>query len=731
MRYFRLFSLLAILSAGVFLCAQNPQIDSLRALLETVKEDTTRVNMLNSMAAQVYRTSPDEAIKYSTDAKTIAQQIGFQKGLAAAHKNMGLGYYMLGEYLEAFKQWELSLEIYEYLEDDKSIANIIGNQGSIYYTTGKNVEAIESYLRALKIAEKLGDSTRIGTLLLNIGLVYSEQPGSLDTARSYYLRALDIGELIGYQDLVGVGTVNLGELFFMQNSYDSALFYFERSLSLFQSSIDISTSLNYIGQLYSAKEDYSTAIQYHQDALELAKSENAKLESVKILLSLAYAFSKQHNPVKSIEYYDQAKAIAEEIGLNYELSDIFEGLASSYAEIRDYRNAYKYLSLQNEIDNTIYRLESDDKTNDLMFSYQLEKKEDEIEILERESVIEHLRSKRQRAIMITFGVLGLLLLLVAIGFYSRMNFIRKTNEKIRAQRDEIGSQRNKIEAQRDQIQKQHDLVFSQKELITDSISYAQRIQSTLLPQKELMDEIIHDYFVLFKPKDIVSGDFYWIKEVQDHLVIVGADCTGHGVPGAFMSMLGITLLNDMIGDRCFNAPSAILEQLREKIKVMLIQEGNADEQKDGMDMAIAILDKNNRELHFSGANNPLYIIRNKSKKTERQLEPFHAMDNGEYQLFEIKGDKQPIGIYWEETNFTNHSVKLQEDDAIYLFSDGFVDQFGGENRKKFKSLNFKKLLLSIQKESMEKQGQLLEDTFETWRGSNEQIDDVSVVGVRI
>jgi serine phosphatase RsbU (regulator of sigma subunit) len=268
-------------------------------------------------------------------------------------------------------------------------------------------------------------------------------------------------------------------------------------------------------------------------------------------------------------------------------------------------------------------------------------------------------------------------------------------------------------------------------MITDSISYAQRIQSAMLPHESVLNGITRDYFILFKPKDIVSGDFYWIKRVQDHLVIISADCTGHGVPGAFMSMLGITLLNDLIGDRCYNAPSAILENLRAKIKEMLAQEGGADEQKEGMDMAIAVLDTKNRELHYAGANNPLYIIRNKKFTGDFSKPPYSIFENGEFNLIEVKADKQPIGVHWEETSFRNHSISLQENDAIYLFSDGYIDQFGGEKRKKFKSLNFKKLLLSIQSDPMDRQKQILEKTFDEWRGDFEQIDDVSVIGVRV
>ncbi len=290
---------------------------------------------------------------------------------------------------------------------------------------------------------------------------------------------------------------------------------------------------------------------------------------------------------------------------------------------------------------------------------------------------------------------------------------------------------NMVRSATNEIRNQKEEVESQRDKLTDSINYAQRIQTAVLPNKEFMDAIMPEYFVLFKPRDIVSGDFYWVKEVQDHLVIVGADCTGHGVPGAFMSMLGITLLNGLIGDRCFNAPGAILEHMRLKIKELLVQEGDGESQNDGMDMIVAILNKTTRELHYSGANSPLYLVRKKIQFTGNELDSNEILENDNFQLIELKGDKQPVGVHWEETAFTSHTIKLQEQDSIYIFSDGIVDQFGGESRKKYKSVNFKKLLLSIQEESLENQKQLLDDAFESWRGKHEQIDDVCVVGVRV
>jgi serine phosphatase RsbU (regulator of sigma subunit) len=267
--------------------------------------------------------------------------------------------------------------------------------------------------------------------------------------------------------------------------------------------------------------------------------------------------------------------------------------------------------------------------------------------------------------------------------------------------------------------------------ITDSIDYAQRIQDAVLPGKEYLDQIMSEYLIFYKPKDVVSGDFYWIKEINRALIVVAADCTGHGVPGAFMSMLGITLLDEQLGKPRLDDPGEILDNLRAKVKEMLAQKGHTKEQKDGMDMAIAIIDKEKKELQFAGAHNPLFLVRKSSQITGAETGIGESVVGNGFHLLEYKGDRQPIGVYWEETKFTSHRVKLMDRDAIYLFSDGFIDQFGGKPRKKYKIQRFKELLLSFQKESMDKQEELLNHAFESWRGDTEQIDDVCVIGVRI
>jgi len=277
---------------------------------------------------------------------------------------------------------------------------------------------------------------------------------------------------------------------------------------------------------------------------------------------------------------------------------------------------------------------------------------------------------------------------------------------VRERTQEVVAQKNEIEEQRDQI-------AHQKEEITDSITYASKIQRAVLPSTEKAHEILRDHFVLFKPRDIVSGDFYWMTENKGKVVVVAADCTGHGVPGAFMSMLGVSFLNEVVNKNEIIQANLILNELRTNVKTTLKQTGQTGESKDGMDLALCILDYDEMKLQYSGAYNPLYLIR-----------------DGE--LLETKADKNPIGIYIKEKeSFTNNEIDLQKGDTIYIFSDGYVDQFGGPKGQKLKSKYFKSLLLEIQNKNMDEQREFLDNYIEKWRGDIGQIDDIIVIGLRI
>jgi len=267
------------------------------------------------------------------------------------------------------------------------------------------------------------------------------------------------------------------------------------------------------------------------------------------------------------------------------------------------------------------------------------------------------------------------------------------------------------------IEREHKVVVHQKQEITDSINYARSIQSSLIPQEEYFNKHFKDSFVLFKPKDIVSGDFYWIFEKNNIIFYATGDCTGHGVPGGFMTMLGLSFLNEIVEVKSVIAPGEILDLMRDKIISTLKQYGNYGQSKDGMDITVCCFDKNKNLLSYASANNPLYII-SKTNGNEKELTIY-------------KADKQPCGFYHDYKPFTSHTIPVKENDCIYTFSDGFPDQFGGPAGKKYMHKQFKEFLLEISDLSFAEQKIRLNNSFESWRGDLDQVDDVLVIGIRV
>lgn len=291
--------------------------------------------------------------------------------------------------------------------------------------------------------------------------------------------------------------------------------------------------------------------------------------------------------------------------------------------------------------------------------------------------------------------------------------VKERTREVVEQKEEIETQKEEIEAQLDLATLQRDTIAVQKDLILDSIHYAERIQAAILPPDENLSEHLKDHFLLFKPRDIVSGDFYWTTEKNGKLLVAVADCTGHGVPGAFLSMLGIASMNEIINRSKSLKPNIILEQLREILIKSLHQTGTRGEAQDGIEIALCVIDLKNNTMEYSGANRPLYIVRDGAVK-------------------HIRPDRMPIGIYEQDpVPFTMHTLELKKGDGIYLFSDGYVDQLGGPLRKTFRVKRFRKLLVEIQAQSMEEQKQILHKNLEDWQGDVEQIDDILVMGIRI
>jgi adenylate cyclase len=427
-----------ILFLLIFLCslhvkAQESQTDSLLNVLSN-STDTTRVNVLNALGDLVFRSEPNEAIRYGIEARELAEELKFEKGLAFALKNIGLGYFMQSNFVEASVIWEQSLKIFESLQDEAAAANLLSNLGSAHTYMGDDPKAVDYLLRSITIAENIGDSLRMATCLMNIGSIYSSIPENIDQSLPYYLRALEISESINYIDGIGLVSFNLGDFYFQKEEYDSALFYFEKSLKD-QALIDVATSLNSIGKVYAYRGEFPSAIKSQREALGIAEEIDAKLEMAQIYLGLADTYQKQGNIKLAVDHFEQAKAIASEIESNYELKDAYEGLANVYAELSDFRNAYKFQALLSETEKTIYSIETDDKIKTLQFSYEIDKKEGEIEILKQTEEIAGLQIERQKTVIYA-GTIGVfLLILMGLGLYNRYKYVQRTKKVIEIEKD--------------------------------------------------------------------------------------------------------------------------------------------------------------------------------------------------------------------------------------------------------------------------------------------------------
>ncbi|MCB8999972.1 MAG: DUF4154 domain-containing protein [Bacteroidales bacterium] len=346
-------------------------------------------------------------------------------------------------------------------------------------------------------------------------------------------------------------------------------------------------------------------------------------------------------------------------------------------------------------------------------------KEKEIEIAkqtdqinaQKGQIIDQLKQIEKQK-LITYFILVALALVTGLGYFVYVNYRnkKKANEILEEKNRLITLQKEEIFAQKEIAENQRDQIAYQKKHITDSIHYALRIQRAILPSLELFtDEIEH--FVLYKPRDIVSGDFYWVNKKDNRWIVIAADCTGHGVPGAFMSMLGVSFLNELVNNKNISRPDLILNALRDDIVRSLKQMDSQSDVKDGMDISVCSIDFNTGVLEWAGANNPIFLVQ-----------------GGE--LVHIKADKMPVAVYDTMTPFTLQTFQLRKGDTFYIFSDGYVDQFGGENQKKFLTKNFKEVIMTLQDKNMYEQGVRLDEIFEEWKKDVDQVDDVTVIGLR-
>lgn len=723
--------IIAVFTASL-VSAQTRALDSLFKVLKTEKDDTNKVKTLVNIASPLHSSLPDTTILLATQAEALAGKLDWKKGIGMAENAMGLGYWVKGDFDKAVACYKKAINIANDVGNKKGHAVYLTNLGNVYSDMGKNEEALDAYQNSVILSTELGDKDRTAIDMSDMGTVYQTQ-GNYTKALECYLQALKTDEETGNKRTEADALCNLGVLFKEQNDFNKALDYYQRALKMAE---DIgykklqANVLSNIGVVYGALGKQDTAIDCCTKALKIDEEMGNKPAVAMDLDNIGVSYFALNNYPKALDYYMQGLKLDEEtgdkLGITYKLANI----GGAYVKMGKFKEAEDYMKRALQIDSSIHELsimwQIDEALSQLYdttgrtrlaltwykkamaikdsifnveknktitrkeISYQYEKKEALAQAeQDKKDAVAAADKKRQN--IITAGVsLVLILVLVFSGLlFSRFRITQK---------------------QKVIIEEQKAIVEEKNKDILDSITYAKRLQDAILPPLSVIEKYLPESFVFYKPKDIVAGDFYWMERAGDNILVAAADCTGHGVPGAMVSVVCSNALNRTVKEFKITEPGKILDKTREL--VLETFEKSEGEIKDGMDISLCCINTQTKDVQWSGAYNPLWY-----------------MQSGE--IKELGPDKQPIGKVDSPKPFNTSTIKLCKGDILYLFTDGYADQFGGPKGKKFKYQQLKDKLSAISGQSMAEQKQILQQTLEQWQGNLEQIDDVLVIGIRV
>jgi serine phosphatase RsbU (regulator of sigma subunit) len=630
--------------------AQNARIDSLRTLTTTAKDDTTKVKAVLELSFAIRLIDPDEGIKYALQGKKLAEEINWKLGIAKACNTLGSNYKAKSEYPKALEQYQAALSIFEELSRKKDIATVMMNIGSIYRPLNEYDKSLDYYKKALSIATETGAKKLMGQLFGNMGVVYFAQE-NVDEQLRVNKEALKIFREVGDKENEAWILSNTGDGYSVRGDYQQAMHYQDSAIAIYDELGILSYkagSVENIGNYY----------------FMMAQNEKDPALRTKYLK-------------RSIEQFNAAKEILEKIDDPDYLKNEYINLSKSQALLGDYESALNNYITYTNLKDSVFSKDTKESIT------KLETKR-ELDLRDKEILIEQLKKRSERIYMIA----GVLFLLVIIGFIAAGYRGQKKSKEL--------------------ISQQKSMVEEKQKEIVDSINYAKKIQYALLANHDLLKLHLPDHFVLFKPKDIVSGDFYWATETPEHFYLAVCDSTGHGVPGAFMSLLSISFLNEAINEKRITQPDKVFNFVRSR----LIENISGEGQKDGFDGILICLDKKNKKLMYAAANNAPILIR----------------DNV---LTKLENDRMPVGAGEKKDEFRLFSLELKENDRLYLYTDGFSDQFGGPDGKKFMSKNLNALLLDIHQSDLNSQAEGLFDAFNVWKSGHSQVDDICLLGLQI
>lgn len=687
--------------------SQQKPIDSLYAEFKTQKNDSLKINTFIEILENLYDNSSDTLLDfYKKHQKIIEEKATF---LQKYNTNSTLGYYctIASKYKIGLSKFEENIKLSILNKDSLRLASSYGNVGNSNFYIGNTKNAIQYYKKALYIFEEKNNTVGLASLYGVLGNVYLKLQKN-ETALESYIKSKQYFEINKSEFGVATCNMNIGIVYKNMNENKKGLTFFNEAEKTYYK-IQYNTGLAEVygnkGAIYFQLKKYEKALNYHKKALDVFIKNNSKRSIIIVLDDISKCYIEMNKYNKAIGYSLYALDSIKKYSFNNLSSEIYYNLYTINKKTHNYKTALNYFELYKKINDSLFNKEKENNIEKLLTEFETKQKEKEIVILNKDKKLKIETINHQKNLLIFFISAFIIIFLLSVLLFKMFLFKKKANASLRLQKKEI-------ETQKDEIEVQNELVKNQNKSIKDSILYASYIQEAILTPKQVINQVLPSNFILFKPKDVVSGDFYWLKKIDNIVYYAIADCTGHGVPGAFMSMLGISLLNEIIQKGNNIHPNEILEELRNKVKISLRQTGKENESQDGMDIAICAIDTKKMVLEYSGAFNPLYIVRKGN-------------------FIEIEATKNPIGIYFREKAFENHIFNLQKEDVLYTFSDGYADQFGGEKNKKFKIENMKNLFVEIYNKPMDEQVVILNNTITKWQGETNQTDDILLFGVRI
>jgi serine phosphatase RsbU (regulator of sigma subunit) len=683
---------------------QKRTIDSLMEIINSASHDTSKIAAYIAWDNLIYISDPklDEELNQKIVAAaeknlkdvslTSTEKFTFKKSLALALNSLGIIFYNKGESFKALDYYTRSLEIRTKIGDKKGIAATLNNLGTVYQGQAENDKAIDYYTRSLEINEEIRDQKGEANCLGNIGRIYQELADTLK-AIDYQTRSLKIRESIGDKRGVAIAYSALGSLYTDMGNEAKAMKFFNRSLTVSEEIGDknnIALALGNIGFVYKKIGASSEALDYLNRSLKIFEEIDNKRWIAASLNYIGDVYKMEGEIDKAIPFYKRALLIAQEGSLVSATRDAGQALYNSYKLNGNYKEALAMHELFVQMRDSILN-ETNQKEvlkQDLRYTYEKQRALDEKEH-EKQMAVSAERAQKQN-ILIYAGTGSILLILgFTIFAFNRLRLTRRQNKE---------------------IEKQKNIVEEKQKEILASFTYAKRLQDAILPPEQYIKSMLSDSFILYKPKDIVAGDFYWMERKKDTLFLAVADGTGHGIPGAIISVICSNALNMAVLEAGLTEPGKILDKTRE---LVLENFSKSDmDVKDGMDISLISINFQAKEIKWSGANNPLWYI-----------------SSGK--LIEIKANKQAIGKTENPLPFTTHTIRYNAGDIFYLFTDGYPDQFGGPHGKKLKHKALKEMLLANHLYTPSEQKDKLDSSLQKWMGNLEQVDDICIIGVRI